>query len=88
MFTLFELKLQRFQLASDEQRGNALISCLPNDVLLVVHDLIINQPSYQGIKQRLLHWFEPFEFLNFLVVQLSQRNALYSIFVNVKNQVS
>ena len=40
-------------------KKNALTSCLPNDVLLIIHDLLINQASYQCIKQRLLQWFEP-----------------------------
>ena len=58
-FSLFELKLQQCGLLADEQRKNALTSCLPNDVLLIIHDLLINQASYQCIKQRLLQWFEP-----------------------------
>ena len=58
-FTIFELKLQQFELVTDEQRNSALTSCLPNDVLLIVHDLLINEPSYQTIKQRLIQWFEP-----------------------------
>ena len=58
-FSLFELKLQQCGLLADEQRKNALTSCLPDDVLLIIHDLLINQASYQCIKQRLLQWFEP-----------------------------
>ena len=58
-FSLFELKLQQCGLLADEQRKNALTSCLPNDVLLIIHDVLINQASYQCIKQRLLQWFEP-----------------------------
>ena len=58
-FSLFELKLQQCELLADEQRKNALTSCLPNDVLLIIRDLLINQASYQCIKQRLLQWFEP-----------------------------
>ena len=50
---------QEFELVTDEQRNSALTSCLPNDVLLIVHDLLINEPSYQTIKQRLIQWFEP-----------------------------
>ena len=38
---------------------NALTFCFPNDVLLIIHDLLINQALYQCIKQRLLQWFEP-----------------------------
>ena len=53
-FTLFELKLQQCALATDEERRNALLSCFPNDVLLIVHDILVNQPSYQRIKQRLI----------------------------------
>ena len=49
-FSLFELKLQQYGLLADEQRKNALTSCLPNDVLLIIHDLLINQASYQCIK--------------------------------------
>ena len=58
-FSLFELKLQQCGLLEGEQRKNALTSCLPNDVLLIIHDFLINQASYQCIKQRLLLWFEP-----------------------------
>ena len=58
-FTLFELKLPQCALATDEERSNALLLCLPNDVLLIVHDILVNQPSYQRIKQRLIQWFEP-----------------------------
>ena len=58
-FSLFELKLQQCGPLADEQRKNALTSCLPNDILLTIHDLLINQASYQCIKQRLLQWFEP-----------------------------
>ena len=58
-FTLFELKLQQCALATDEERRNTLLSCLPNDVLLIVHDILVNQPSYQRIKQCLIQWFEP-----------------------------
>ena len=49
-FSLFELKLQQCGLLADEQRKNALTSCLPNDVLLIIHDLLINQASNQCIK--------------------------------------
>ena len=58
-FSLFELKLQQCGLLADEQRKNALTSCLPNDVLLIIHDLLINHASYQCIKLRLLQWFKP-----------------------------
>ena len=58
-FSLFELKLQLCGILADERRKNALTSCLPNDVLLIIHDLLINQASYQCVKQRLLQWFEP-----------------------------
>jgi len=58
-FALFENKLQQCEVTADDKRRNALTSCLPNDVLLVVHDLIVNQPSYENIKERLLQWFEP-----------------------------
>ena len=36
-----------------------LTFCLPSDVLLIIQHLLINQASYQCIKQRLLQWFEP-----------------------------
>ena len=58
-FTLFELKLQQCALATDEERRNALLSRLPNDVLLIVHDILVNHPSYQKIKHHLIQWFEP-----------------------------
>ena len=58
-FNLFELKLQQCGLLANEQRKNTLTSSLPNEVLLIIHNLLINQASYQGIKQRLLQWFEP-----------------------------
>ena len=59
-FTLFEQKLQQCNFNGDEQRRNALSSCLPNDILLVVHDLLLlNEPTYQRIKQPLIQWFEP-----------------------------
>ena len=35
-FSLFELKLQQYGLLADEQRKNALASCPPNDVLLII----------------------------------------------------
>ena len=44
---------------ADEQRKNASTSSLPKDVLLIINDLLINQASYQCIKQRLLQWFDP-----------------------------
>ena len=77
-FSLFKLKLQQCGLLVDEKRKNALTSCLPNDVLLIIHDLLINQASYQCIKQRLLQWFEPnlssrvTELLNYSSVTASQ----------------
>ena len=52
-FSLFDVKLQQCGLLADEQQKNALTSCLPNDVLLIIHDLLIDQSSYQCIKQRL-----------------------------------
>ena len=58
-FTLFESKMEQYQILADEHRRNALASCLPNDVLVIVHDLLLNHSSYQSIKQRLIQWFEP-----------------------------
>ena len=51
--------MQQCALATDEERRVALLSCLPNNVLLIVHDISVNQPSYQRIKQRLIQWCEP-----------------------------
>ena len=49
-FSLVELKLQQCGLLADEQRKN---------ILLIIHDFLINQASYRCIKQRLKQWFEP-----------------------------
>ena len=50
--------MEQYQILADEHRKNALASCLPNDVLVIVHNLLLNHSSYQNIKQRLIQWFE------------------------------
>ena len=41
-FTLFESKLEQYQILADEHRRNALASCFPNDVHVIVYDLLLN----------------------------------------------
>ena len=53
-FTLFESKMEQYQILADKHRRNALASCLHNDVLVIVHDLLLNHFSYPNIKQRLI----------------------------------
>ena len=38
--------MEQYQILADEHRRNALASCLPNDVLVIVHDLLLNHSSY------------------------------------------
>jgi len=58
-------------------------------VLLVVHDLNINQPSYQDIKQRLIQWFEPnlssrvSELLNCLIIT-EERSTQFLLMLRIK----
>ena len=58
-FATFELRLNCWEIKSEKMKTDILVAHLTDEILLVVQDIILNNPTYASLKTRLLQTFEP-----------------------------